>query len=334
MRRDGAIAGFGELLIRLSAPRGERLLQSPRLEVSIGGAEANVLVSLAVLGHATRMVSLLPGNDLGRAAAGEIARYGVDVSQLVWASGRMGTYFITPGAGARGAETIYDRAGSVFAAAAADAVDWDAALKGAGWLHLSGVTPAIGPACAAAALRAARAARAAGLTVSFDGNFRKTLWDAWDGDPAALLKPIFAEADLAFADHRDFSLVLGQTLPSPQAAAKAAFAAFPNLKMIAGTRRIAGSADQQTLGALLQTREGRLEAEPRALTGIVDRIGGGDAFAAGLIHGLRKGWADAASLDFALAAAVLKHSTWGDFNLAREDEIQRLVQGGDADVRR
>ena len=334
MRRDGAIAGFGELLIRLSAPRGERLLQSPRLEVSIGGAEANVLVSLAVLGHETRMVSWLPGNDLGRAAAGEIARQGVDVRHLAWAPGRMGPYFITPGAGARGAEIIYDRAGSVFAAAAADGIDWTEALQGAGWLHLSGVTPAIGATCAAAALRAAQAARSAGLTVSFDGNFRKTLWDAWDGDPAALLHPIFAEADLAFADHRDFSLVLGRDLASPEAAASAAFAAFPNLRMIAATRRIAGSADQQTLGAMLHARQASLSAEPRALTGIVDRIGGGDAFAAGLIHGLRRGWTDQAALDFALAAAVLKHSTWGDFNLAREDEILRLVAGGDADVRR
>src|SRR4051812_21981132 len=107
MRRDGVVAGFGEVMIRLSAPRGERLLQTPRLDVTVGGAEANVLVSLALLGHATRMVTLLPANELGRAAAGELARHGVDVSRVVWRPGRMGTYFLTPGAGARPAEVLY-----------------------------------------------------------------------------------------------------------------------------------------------------------------------------------------------------------------------------------
>jgi 2-dehydro-3-deoxygluconokinase len=172
MRRDGAIAGFGELLIRLTAPRGERILQTPRFEVAIGGAEANVLVSLSVLGHDTRMVTWLPENDLGRAAAAEIARYGVSTRHVSWGQGRMGTYFVTLGAGARASEVLYDRTGSLFATAPADAVDWSSALDGAGWLHLSGVSPAIGPLTAQAAIRAATAAKAAGLTVSFDGNFR------------------------------------------------------------------------------------------------------------------------------------------------------------------
>jgi 2-dehydro-3-deoxygluconokinase len=337
MRRDGVVAGFGEVMIRLSAPRGERLLQTPRLDVTLGGAEANVLVSLARLGHATRMVTLLPTNELGRAAAGELARHGVNLSHVLWSAGRMGTYFLTPGAGARPAEVLYDRAGSVFATVGPEAIDWTTTLDGVGWLHLSGVTPAINAACAEAAIRAAQAARAAGATVSFDGNFRGSLWAAWDGDAPAILGRLFALADIAFADHRDVGLVLARGIAGADpaaAAAEAAFAAWSNLQLIAGTVRLAASADSQSLGARLFTRDRQIQAAARPLDGIVDRIGGGDAFAAGLIHGLRRGMGEQQALEFALAAAVLKHAVWGDFNLAREDEILALVAGQGADVRR
>jgi 2-dehydro-3-deoxygluconokinase len=334
MRLDGTIAGFGELMLRLSAPRGERLLQTPRLDVSFGGAEANVLVSLARLGHPVRMVTLLPPNELGRAAAGELARHGVDTSAVVWAGRRLGAYYLTPGAGARPAEVLYDRQGSAFAAAPVDAIDWSAALAGAGWLHLSGVTPAIGPACAEAAVRAAEAARAAGVTVSFDGNFRRTLWEAWDGDAAAITARLLSLADIAFADHRDIGLALGRVFSEPSQAAAAAFAAWPQLQQLAATRRPAETADAQTLGAALFTRDGSWQAAPRAIAGIVDRIGAGDAFAAGMIHGLRRGWARQQTLEFALAAAVVKHSIHGDFNLAGEAEIQAVADGEAASVRR
>ncbi len=340
MRRDGRILCFGEVLIRLSAPGAEFLLQTPHLNAAFGGAEANVAVSLARFGHPVRMISILPDNALGRAAVDELRRYGVDVSALKTGPGRMGLYFFTPGAVRRASQVLYDRADSAFARADAGAVDWDAELDGAGWLHLSGVTAAIGPGSAQAALRAARAARAAGVTVSFDCNYRASLWAAWDGDGPAILGEILSLADLVFGDHRDIALILGRTFEgqgeSPRAqAAAAAFAAYPNLARMASTRRIQHSVDHHDLSGFMFARDGGTWATPSIpLTPIVDRIGGGDAFAAGLIHGLRAGMADDQTLSFALAAAALKHATPGDFSLARVEDVETLLSDGGLDVRR
>lgn len=216
MISEGAVVCFGEILIRLSAPDNELLLQSPRLSVHFGGAEANVAVSLSRLGGPARMVSFVPDNALGRAALDELRRYGVNVEGVGFAPGRMGLYFLTPGAMLRPSEVTYDRAGSTFAQAAPDAVDWHEAMRGAAVLHFSGITPALGPNAAAAALRAAKAARGEGVTVSFDGNFRGKLWAAWGGDGPAVLRDLLACADLAFIDDRDIALVLGHKFASTE----------------------------------------------------------------------------------------------------------------------
>ena len=340
MRQDGCILCFGEILIRLSAPGAEFLLQTPRLETTFGGAEANVAVSLARLGHEARMLSVLPDNALGRAAADELRRYGVDVSRLKTGPGRMGLYFFTPGAVRRASEVLYDRADSAFARAPADTVDWTDELKGAGWLHISGVTAAVGQASADAARAAANAARAAGVTVSFDCNYRPSLWAAWDGDGPAILGEILSLSDLVFGDHRDIALILGRTFAgageAPRAkAAAAAFATYPNLRRMASTRRIQHSVNHHDLSGFMFDRDGDVWSTPALpLTPIVDRIGGGDAFAAGLIHGLRRGLDDQRTLEFALAAAALKHSIPGDFNLAREADVESLLSDGGLDVRR
>jgi 2-dehydro-3-deoxygluconokinase len=340
IRQEGAILCFGEVLIRLSAPGAEFLLQTPRLETTFGGAEANVAVALARFGHDARMLSVLPDNALGRAAVDELRRYGVDVSALVTGPGRMGLYFFTPGAVRRASQVLYDRADSAFARAAPDAIDWPAALQGAGWLHLSGVTAALGPQSAAAAVGAAKAARAAGVTVSFDCNYRARLWAAWDGDPRPTLNEILGLADVVFGDHRDVALVLGHTFDGEgeaprEAAAKLAFETWPNLQRMASTRRIQHSVNHHDLAGFMFDRSGDNWSTPAIpLTPIVDRIGGGDAFAAGLIHGLRRGLADQRTLEFALAAAALKHSIPGDFNLATEADVESLLSDGGLDVRR
>lgn len=338
---------FGEILLRLAAPGRELLLQSPRLQVHVGGAEANVAISLAAFGHASAMAGVLPANVLGQAARNALRQHGVDTTALRFDDGRMGLYFYTTGAGHRPSEVLYDRTGSAFALASADRYDWPALLSSTRLLHLSGITPALGPASARAALDAARAARAAGVQVSFDGNYRAKLWAAWPGDPKATLNALFAEADIAFADHRDIALVLGTELAHVEdpverfhAAANAAFAAFPNLQRIASTRRTQSSVDHHQLGAMLATRNGALgdsDVHPCAqveLGGIVDRIGGGDAFAAGVLHGLLSGMDDAASVAFGLAAACLKHYLPGDFNLVSVDDVMALVNGERLDVRR
>ena len=332
---------FGELLLRLAAPGREKLLQSPRLEVCVGGAEANVGVSLARFGHAVSVVSTVADNPLGEAVVGELRRHGLDTSAVRRVPGRMGLYFLAPGAIHRPAEVLYDRAGSAFALAAADAYDWNALLAGADWLHLSGVTPALGANTAAAALAAARAARAAGAKVSFDGNFRPKLWEAWQGDAAAILRELMAEADVLFADHRDMGVVLGGQYPQSgplervQAAAADAFAAFPRLQWMACTLRTPRNVDHHALAGVLVGRQSGTALAPQEEVGpIVDRIGGGDAFAAGVLHGLVRGWEPERTIRFGLAAGCLKHSIPGDFNLVSETDVEALVGEGRYDVRR
>lgn len=340
------IVCFGELLLRLSAPGRERLLQHPAFDVHIGGAEANVAVSLARLGHETELLGTVADNALGEAALGELRRHGVHVERVRRAPGRMGLYFLSQGAGLRPSEVLYDRAGSAFAIAPSHAYDWPQLLHGVRLFHVSGVTPALGQPTADAAIHAARAAREAGALVSFDGNFRAKLWAAWEGDPAAILRALIGEAALAFADHRDIAVVLGEEggtgddafiEPGARfaAAAARAFNAFPHLQRIATTVRTQHSVDDHGLSALMATRDGALHATPtRPLYGIVDRIGAGDAFAAGVLHGLLAGMHDDDSLAFGLAAACLKHSQPGDFHLSDAGDVLSLVRNERLDVKR
>lgn len=323
---------FGEILLRLSAPNRELLLQTPSLQTHIGGAEANVAVSLAKFGHDVRMVSVVPDNALGQAALGELRRHGVNTDAIEPASGRMGLYFLTPGAGQRPADIIYDRAHSAFASAGS--VDWHSVLKGADWLHISGITPALNVTRADHALKAMQAARGAGVQVSFDANFRAKLWEARGDDPRPTLNALFSEADLLFAEARDIGLATGEHAANSEDAARIAFARYPNLRRIAATERKIISADHHELGAIMVTRTDLTRSAPRAITGIVDRIGGGDAFAAGLLHGLAKNDNDPHCLDFAVAASALKHYIPGDFNLANETDVEFLLTNSGSDVRR
>lgn len=335
----GTIVCFGELLLRLAAPGHGRLMQEARFDVHVGGAEANVAVGLAGFGHEVAMLGAVPDNALGAGAVGELRRAGVDTSRILRRAGRMGLYFFEQGALQRPSEVLYDRAGSAFATTPAAQWDWSALLHGAAHLHLSGITPALGAASAQAVLEAARAARAAGLTVSFDGNYRPKLWQAWGGDAARSFRELMAEADALFANHRDIGLALGRAFGGSEAsafdeAAGAAFGAFPHLRWVAATTREAGAVQAQSLGARLVERDGAVHAlAPLRLDGIVDRIGGGDAFAAGVLHGWFSGWAMPETLAFGLAAGAYKHSQPGDALRASEADV-RAWQAGAADVRR
>ena len=336
----GQVVCFGEVLVRLAAPENELLLQSPSLKVCFGGAEANVAVSLARFGHSARMLSVLPDNGLGQAAIDELRRHGVDTGGVARIPGRMGLYFLTPGAGQRAAQVLYDRADSAFCRGVG-AIDWEAALQGASWLHVSGVTAAIGPDTAGAAVDAVRAARRLGLTVSMDCNYRATLWQAWNGDAPAILSEMLSQADLVFGDHRDIALVLKTAAPEGleaeglrRWAAERAFKAWPNLKRLACTDRVQHTVNHHDLTGFLFSRQGAWRTESRPLNPIIDRIGGGDAFAAGVIHGLLAGLSEAETLDFAVAAAALKHTIPGDFNLATLADVEALLSASGLDVRR
>ena len=337
----GYVVCFGELLLRLSAPGRQILLQSPSFEACIGGAEANVAVSLARLGHRADMVGVVPDNALGESARGELRRHGVGTTSLENASGRMGLYFLTPGVMQRPSEVLYDRADSAFARTGGGSHDWAALLAGVDWLHVSGVSPALGQAASDTTLQAVRAARETGAKVSFDGNFRPKLWEAWQGDAPGILRGIMAEADLLFASHRDIEVVLGESFSQAsyearfRAGAQAAFDAFPKLQRMAATHRVQRSVDHHALSAIDVTRDGGSQVTPSyELAAIVDRIGTGDAFAAGVLHGEMSGMDRAEGLHFGLAAACLKHSIPGDFNLMGVDDVEAFLGENGFDVRR
>jgi 2-dehydro-3-deoxygluconokinase len=336
----GRVVCFGELLLRLSAPGSQMLFQSPQLEARFGGAEANVAASLAILGHASSVVSALPDNAVGRACVAELRRHGVDTSGIQFTAGRMGLYFLAHGAMQRPAEVTYDRAGSVFAQTAGISYDWPRLLAGASWLHLSGINLALGDVPAQAAVAAVRAARNAGVGISFDCNFRSQLWGARAAQAPQLLREIMGEADLLFGNERDIALVLGTAFAQDDdderflAAAQTAFGTFPRLQWLATTARRALDADTQELRGHLATRAHVLSTRAHRLSGIVDRIGSGDAFAAGLLHGLITGIHEPGMLDFAVAAACLKHSVPGDVNLLTVADMDAWLEQDGFDVRR
>lgn len=320
----GRILCFGEVLLRLSAPGRGHLLQEPRFDASFGGAEANVAVALARIGVPAAVATALPSGAIGDAALEAIRAAGVDVSGVLRVDGRLGLYYLAPGAGLRASAIIYDRLGSSFAETPSSAYDWPALLEGAGWLHLSGIIPAIGPAAAQLSLDAIAAARQAGVRISFDGNFRASMWARWCDDPAPILTAHVESADLLFGSHRDISLLLGDTFPDDgperrRSAAEAAFARYPRLATIASTARHVIDDGHHRLSARVDTRDDCHETDELSVTGIVDRIGTGDAFAAGVLAGLPAGLRVAAETGLALAA--LSHSTLGDHSYATRADL-------------
>lgn len=330
---------FGELLLRLTPPDRDLLLRSRMLAVHVGGAEANVAVGLAGLGGAAKMVSVVPDSAIGRHVLAELRAAGVDTAGVRLGDGRMGLYFMSQGASVRASEILYDRAGSLFAEAGPDDFDWDALLAGAGRLHLSGITPALGARPAALALAAAQAAARLGVPVSFDGNYRVRLWQAWGGDARAILSELVGHAEVLFGNHRDVALLTGRALGGDtpgerRAAAEAAFAAFPRLRLMASTERLVDGAAHYALSARVDTRERGIESERIALSGIVERIGAGDAFAAGVLHGLGAAGDD---IDDALRAglglACLKHTVPGDASALTPADLDAFW-AGEREVRR
>ena len=330
---------LGEVLLRLSAPGKELLLQSARHESHIGGAEANVAVGLSKLGHSASMVSMLPDNSLGHAAVAELRRHGVATESIQWSEGRMGIYFLTHGTGPRPAEVLYDRAHSAFADAPADSFDWPVLLDDAAWLHVSGITPAVSEAGAALALQAMTTARAAGVAISFDCNFRSRLWGARSPQAPRILSKLCEHATLIFGEHRDIDFMLGAAEDASddnrqRDAADRAFATFESLQWMAHTDRTRTSVDVQQLSATLHAREQSYTTQTHPLLGIVDRIGAGDAFAAGVLHGLIEGLPPQAVAEYGVAAACLKHTIPGDFNLVSRSDIELFLSDVQMDVRR
>lgn len=333
---------FGEIMLRLKAPNHERLFQSPRLEATFGGGEANVAVSLANFGLDAGFVSTLPHNDVGAAAIRELRSFGVDVTHIRRQGDRLGIYFLEAGANQRASTVVYDRAGSAIAAAQPGDFDWQSIFAGSRWFHITGITPALSASAAALSLEAVAAAKAHGLTVSCDFNFRGKLWKYGKTAPEVMTE-LVRHVDVGIANEEDCQKSLGVTVDinvesgkldprKYEALSAKMLELFPDLSIMAITLRESQSADRNGWSACLRDKDGFRLSERYEITDIVDRVGGGDSFAAGLIYGLNAYEDRQQALEFAVAASCLKHSISGDFNRVSVPEVEKLM-GGDASGR-
>ncbi|NBC35084.1 sugar kinase [Novosphingobium sp. FSY-8] len=335
----GTIVCFGEPLLRLTTPVGQMLTQASALDITVGGAEANVAVALRAMGHGARYVSALPANALGDKVLGALAGAGVDTGHCLRAPGRMGLYFLEAGASLRPSAVTYDRDGSAFATADAGAFDFASALQGARLLHLSGITAALGPNGVALARAAIAAARAADVPISFDCNYRERLWSAWDSQPRAILMELLQHATIMFGNHRDMTLLLqkpfsGDGPERRHEAAQAAFATFPRLQVVASTARTPMTQTHHRLSARVDRRGDHHQTADIAITDIIDRVGSGDAFAAGVLTGWLEGGDAAQMARLGLAMNALKHSQHGDWLRVTRADVLAFDGDGGGDVRR
>ena len=331
------IITFGEIMLRLKSPALERFFQSPSLEATFGGGEANVAVSLANYGMDASFVTALPNNAIGEACRRDVRSFGVDVSNIKMTDGRMGIYFLETGSNQRPSKVVYDRADSAIAKAPIDLFDWEKIFAGADWFHISGITPAISASAAELSLAACKAAQKLGVTVSCDLNYRKNLWK-YGKEAKEVMTEITKYVDVAIANEEDFQKSLGITASSDvesgsldrnvyEGIAKKAMALYPNLERVAITLRESKSADRNDWAACIYDGKEFYVSRKYEITDIVDRVGGGDSFSGGLIYGLLTFEKQSDALEFAVAASCLKHTISGDYNRVTVAEVTSLMKG-------
>lgn len=330
---------FGEIMLRLAPPGFERILQSPQFVATFGGGEANVAVALAQLGLPAAFITVLPEkNPVADAVIGELRRFGVDTSRIVRGKGRLGIYFLEAGASQRPSKVVYDRDDSAIALAKPGDIDWDRALENAGWFHVTGITPAISASASQLALEAVKKAREKGITVSCDLNYRKNLWK-WGKPTAEVMRELVKHVDIAIANEEDVQMALGiqaevdvhsgqlDRAQYEKLTAKV-LVEYPNLKAVAITLRESKSASHNDWSACLNDRRSFTVSRSYDIAHIVDRVGSGDSFAAGLIYGFQALSTHQDALEFAVATSCLKHSLPGDFSRTTADEVNALLKGG------
>ncbi|MBN2618126.1 MAG: sugar kinase [Spirochaetales bacterium] len=334
----GTIVTMGEIMLRFKSPGNERFFQSPILEATFGGGESNVAAALSLLGKSTAFVTALPKNPIGDGAITSLRARGVDTSRILRQGERVGTYYLETGANQRPSAVVYDRANSSIATAKATDFNWDIVFNNATWFHITGITPAISANGAELSLIAVKEAKKRGITVSCDLNFRKKLWQYGKTAPE-IMNEITKYVDVAIANEEDCQMCLG--IESEADVTKAelglerykdisnkVLAQFPNLKKIAITMRESHSADHNTWSAILNNRTDFFVSNKYEIRNIIDRVGGGDSFAAGLIYGLTTYTEnDEKALNFAVATSCLKHSIPGDVALVTEAEVLNLLKG-------
>ena len=330
---------FGEIMLRLKSPSYERFFQSPMLEATFGGGEANVAVSLANYGMDASFVTVLPKNDIADACIRELRGFGVDTSKIVRKDGRLGIYYLETGAVQRPSKVVYDRAGSAIAEAKAGDIDWKSVFDGATWFHLTGITPAISQGAADLSLEAVKAAKEMGVHVSCDLNYRKNLWK-YGKRADEVMTELVKYVDTVIANEEDFQKSLGLSAESASAVqegqidvelykkiASSAMAKYPNIKRVAITLRESKSANHNDWSACLYNGKEFFLSRKYSITDIVDRVGGGDSFGGGLIYGLNTYGSEKEALEFAVAASCLKHTIPGDYNRVTVAEVESLMKG-------
>ena len=333
---------FGEVMLRLKSPAHEKFFQSPRLEATFGGGEANVAVSLANYGFDSGFVTALPDNDIADACIREIRGFGVDTSKIITRDGRVGIYFLEGGANQRASNVIYDRALSSIAKMGTGEVDWKSVFDGAEWFHITGITPAISKPAKDVSLEAVKAAKEMGLTVSCDFNYRNKLWN-YGEDTVDVMRELVRFVDVGIANEEDCQKSLGISAGVDVESGELdtekfkilgdnVLAQFPNMKKIAITLRESKSADINGWAACLNDRKGFYLSKKYMINDIIDRVGGGDSFSGGIIAGLNRYESPQEALEFAVAASCLKHSILGDFNRVKVSEVEKLM-GGDGSGR-
>jgi 2-dehydro-3-deoxygluconokinase len=328
---------FGEIMLRLSPPDNLRFTQARNFRAEYGGAEANVAVSLARFGLPVEFVTRLPDNDLGEACTQYLRGCGVSLNHTLRGGDRMGIYFLERGAAQRGHKVIYDRTNSSFASIDRGMFDWQEIFKGAAWFHWTGITPAISSSAHAALKESLQAARDTGLTISCDLNYRDKLWK-WGREAGDVMPELTAYCDFLIGDVYNLQTLFSLTIPAEEGResetttcrrlCQALSERYPNLKAVALTQRGSLSASHTTWAGVLWSQGELLKSPVYHIDHVVERVGGGDAFSAGLIYALqtRPGqlqWA----LDFAAAASCLKHTIYGDANLVSMEEVKKLMAG-------
>ena len=330
MEKNKKLVTLGEIMLRLKSPENTRLFQNGLLEATFGGAEANVAVSVSLLGGKASFLTAVPDNPMGRAALAELNRYGVETDGCVLSpDGRLGIYYLEAGSCLRPSVVTYDRSYSAFSLVAPESFSFEDAFSDADWFHVTGITPAVSATAAELALTAVKAAKTAGLTVSVDLNYRKKLWKYGKSAPEVMTE-LVKYADVVFSNEEDIQLSLG-IMPEFKGDYRVLTAEvkkrFPSVKMVAVTRRESFSADKNGWSACLDGAGGFIESNRYLIEDIVDRVGAGDAFTAGMIFALKKDYSEEDALNFAVASSALKHTIPGDFNLSTFKEVSALAAG-------
>jgi len=334
------VVTFGEIMLRLSPPGFLRFTQANSFDVVYGGGESNVAVSLANYGIPVDFITRLPKNEIGESALMELRKRGVNTTSIIRGGDRIGIYFLETGAVARGSNVIYDRANSSVSEIQPGMIDWETVFEGAEWFHWTGITPAISKSAAEVCKEALITADKLGITISTDLNYRKKLWNYGD-DPEEIMTDLVSYCDVILGNEEDANKYFGihpegmdvtqgelMDAKSFESVCKQIMEKFPKAKKVITTLRGSFSASHNSWAGVLYDGEKLYESNTYQITHIVDRVGGGDSFMAGLVYGLLsyKG-DDQKALNFAVAASCLKHTIYGDANLVSVDEVEKLMEG-------